>query len=153
MASIRPLAALALATLACAGAARAQTGPLSLEETRQCLCRSQQLDRWRRENEMQLEMYDERKAELMSLARQIDLAHAQTDPNDLAAVEALKRMMMREQALRNYVQEELLGAYTQRIKQYNALASDYNALCTKRAMPKPNVEQLKATGLQCPDFP
>src|SRR5262249_49582539 len=129
----------AQAQTAQAQTAQAETGPLSLEETRQCLCRSQQLDRWRRENEMKLGMDDERKGELMSLAKQIDQARALTDPNDLAAVEALKRMMLREQALRNYVQEDLLGAYASRIKQYNGMVNDYNAVCTKRPMPKANV--------------
>jgi hypothetical protein len=145
-------AALGIAMLAFVAAAQAQTGPLSLEETRQCLCRSQQLDRWRRENDMHLAMYEERKAELMSMIKTIDQQRALVDPNDLAAVEAFRRMMTREHALRNYVQEELLGAYRDRLKQYGELVGQYNAMCTKRAMPKPHVEALKGN-LQCPEFP
>lgn len=148
----RRLGAPAAAMLVLASAAWAQTGPLSPEETRQCLCRSQQLDRWRRENELQLEMIDERKAELLKLGRQIDETRPQVDPNDLAAVEAFKRMLLREQALRNYVQDELRGSYADRIKQYNAGVDQYNALCAKRPMLKINVEALR-NRLQCPDFP
>ncbi|MBX6323858.1 MAG: hypothetical protein IRY94_18740 [Rhodospirillaceae bacterium] len=150
-----PLASLGAALavlLAVAPAARAQTGPLNPEETRQCLCRSQQLDRWRRENELQLEMIDERKAELFKLSRQIDATRPLVDPNDLAAVEAFKRMLMREQALRNYVQDELRGSYADRIKRYNAAVEEYNAHCTRRPMLKVNVDALQGK-LQCPDFP
>jgi hypothetical protein len=84
--------------------------------------------------------------------REVDRVQSTVDPKDLAAVEAYRRLLDREKALRDYVQETMRGDYAARIAQYNASVQQYNDMCAKRQMPKANIEAA-SRNLQCPDFP
>ncbi len=122
---------------------------LSLEETRACLCKEQQIHQLRQDLDVLAAAIADTEAQLAEYDRQLAQRYRMVDTDSELSVEQYKYIWEQRWAQQARLQRDLRPAQRDTVNRLNTLVADYNATCAGRTMLKGLVEQTRPT-LQCP---
>ena len=122
---------------------------LTLEETRVCLCKEQQIQLLRQELELRDQARLAAETRLADFDRQLEQRYNAVDTDSELSVEQYKYIWEQRWALQSSLQRDLRPAYNDTVARLNAVVADYNAACANRTIIKGLADQVRPT-LQCP---
>lgn len=122
---------------------------LSLEETRACLCKEQQIQLLRQDLQVREQALTAAETRLGDLDRELAQRYATVDTDSELSVEQYKYLWEQRWALQSSLQRDLRPAYNENARRLNAVVADYNAACANRTIIKGLADQVRP-GLQCP---
>jgi hypothetical protein len=122
---------------------------LSLDETRACLCKEQQIQLLRQDLQLREQARADAEAKLADFDLQLAQRYATVDTDSELSVEQYKYIWEQRWALQSSLQRDLRPAYNETAQRLNAVVADYNAACANRTIIKGLADQVRPT-LQCP---